>query len=90
LDTLYDWLSVAVFAGLTILFLHRSASKEPKKDSMIMYLPPAAGCVFANLVGNQGEKDHQPLLGYLAIFVLVLVVGYIFHILKPAIIRKPE
>lgn len=76
MNTLYDWLSIAVFAGLAVLFLHRSVSQDEQKDRMILYAPPAIGCAAANYVGNQG-------IGWLSVVILLAVVGYILHILKP-------
>ena len=75
MSTLYDWLSIAVFAGLAVLFLQRSMSSE-EKDKMWLYLPPAIGCAFANYIGNQGY-------GWLAGLTLLAVIGFTFHVLKP-------
>ncbi len=80
LKTPFDWLSVLVFAGLAVLFLHRSTSNEEPKDNILMYAPPAIGCMFANYVGNQEDLPYHDLIGGL---ILAAVVGYIFHILKP-------
>jgi hypothetical protein len=75
LETVYDWVTVAIFAGLVILFLQRSSEEEPR-DKMYQYLLPAAGCAVANYLGNEGY-----IIG--AIAVLGAVVGYILFILKP-------
>ena len=76
METVYDWTSLAVFAGLVVLFLHRSVKEGEPQDKMIYYLPPAIGCAAANYVGNNG-------LGLLSLIILLAVVIYIFHILKP-------
>ncbi|MFN3514873.1 MAG: XrtV sorting system accessory protein [Phenylobacterium sp.] len=76
MSTIYDWASMAIFAGLVVLFLHRSMAPGEPRDRIIHYLPPAIGCALANYVGNQG-------LGLLAGIIMLAVVAYIFHILKP-------
>jgi len=54
LDTVFDLVTMAMFAGLVVLFLQRSTSPEPR-DHMYQYAPPAIGCAVANYFGNQGE-----------------------------------
>jgi len=76
LSTIYDLVTVALFAGLVILFLQRSVDAENTKDKMIHYLPPAVGCAGANWLGN----NHQDAL---AIVSLVAVVIYSYFVLKP-------
>jgi hypothetical protein len=77
LETIYDWLSVAVFGVLVVLFLHRSAMPEPEPMGRVLfYLPPALGCAVANYAGNHGQDP-------LSITLLVAVVIYIVLVLKP-------
>jgi len=75
LETIYDWLTVAIFAGLVVLFLQRSTADEPS-DRLIDYLPPALGCAVANWLGNNG----YPLFAVLAI---AAVAAYTWYVLKP-------
>jgi hypothetical protein len=75
METTYDWLTMAVFAGLVVLLLHRSAQEEPS-DSLWAYLPPALGCTAANQLGNNGYE--MP-----ALVVLAGVITYIVAVLKP-------
>jgi hypothetical protein len=75
MNTPYDWLTVAIFAGLTVLFLNRSVMDNPP-DKVISYLPPAIGCAVVNYLGNEGM--HLP-----AIVVLVIVGGYVVRVLNP-------
>jgi hypothetical protein len=63
METIYDWVTVAMFAGLIVLFLHRSAADEPP-DTIWHYLPPSVCCAAANYFGNEG---------YVAIAVALLV-----------------
>lgn len=75
MHTVYDWLTVAVFSGLIVLFLQRS-SQEEQTDSIWHYLPPALGCAVANYLGNDVND-------YLAVGVLVATAAFIWYVLKP-------
>lgn len=74
--TINDWMTMGVFAGLIVLFLHRSMATGEPKDHLWQYLPPAVGCAIANYVGNQG-------FGVWAGLILLGVIGYILVVLKP-------
>ena len=75
METVYDWITVAIFAGLIVLFLQRSTA-EVQVDSMIEYLPPALACALGNWLGN---NDHPVL----AVLVISLIPIYIWRVLKP-------
>jgi hypothetical protein len=75
METIYDWITVAIFGGMVVLFLQRSTQAEPK-DTLIQYLPPAVGCAIANYVGNHGQ-------GPLSAAIVVAVLVYILIVLKP-------
>ncbi len=75
LETVYDWVTVAVFAGLAVLLLQRSSEEQPR-DKLIHYLPPAAGCGISNYLGNEGFAIP-------AVALLVGVMAYIYFVLKP-------
>lgn len=75
METIFDWLTVITFAGLAVLYLQRSAMPEPQ-DRIWHYLPPAIGCAVVNYVGNEG----YPVLAALG---LVVVLAYIYYVLKP-------
>ena len=76
MSTIYDVITLGLFAGLAILFLQRSVEPENPKDRIYHYAPPAVGCAVANWLGNQ----HQDVG---AILVIAAVVGYSFIVLKP-------
>lgn len=76
MHTIYDWVAMAVFAGLIILFLQRSTGTEEPKDHLWQYMPPALGCALANYVGNEGQ-------GLLSAVIILAVVAYIMQVLKP-------
>lgn len=88
-ETPYDWLTVAIFAGLIVLFLQRSAAEGQPQDSMWQYLIAAVGCAVTNYLGNEAIKSgtdggHVNYLEHgLAIAVLVATLGYIWFALKP-------
>lgn len=75
MQTVYDWITVATFAGLIVLFLQRSTA-EVQVDSIWQYLPPALCCAMGNYLGNNGH----PLL---AILVIATVPVYVWVVLKP-------
>ncbi|HEY1929066.1 MAG TPA: hypothetical protein VK801_12605 [Caulobacteraceae bacterium] len=82
MKTIYDLLTMAIFAGLVVLFLQRSTAAEPR-DHMYQYAPPAIGCAVANYVGNQAVERSNNMLAGLAIAIILAVVAYILYVLKP-------
>lgn len=77
MDTIYDWLSLAIFAGLIVLFLQRSTTEAAENDvSLFYYLAAGAGCGVANYFGNKGQD-------IVAIALLLATVGFIAYFLKP-------
>jgi hypothetical protein len=77
-ETVYDWITVAIFGGLVVLFLHRSVQPGEPQDTILHYLPPAVGCAFANWVGN--PPQNQGLLSFL---IVLGVLIYVALVLKP-------
>ncbi len=75
METVYDWMTLAIFAGLIVLFLQRSSMDEPP-DRIWDYLPPAIGCAVANYLGNEGYS-------LFAVLCIAAVLGYIALVLKP-------
>ena len=78
METVYDWVTVAIFAGLVVLFVQRSTSEEPapEHDSLLFYLGAALGCAVANYLGNKG-------LHLLAIPLIVATIIFILYYLRP-------
>jgi hypothetical protein len=74
--TMYDLVTMAIFAGLVVLFLQRSAGQQTADDRLYQYLPPAVGLALANWLGNQQQN-------LLAIGVIVAVIAYVAVVLKP-------
>ena len=83
MQTVYDWVTLAIFAGLIVLFLQRSTSDRGDKDvSLLFYLAAGVGCAVANYFGDQGQHA-------VAILLLVATLGFIFFFLKP-FERRPK
>jgi hypothetical protein len=77
METVYDWVSLAMFAGLIVLFLQRSTSDRGEKDaSLLYYLGAGIGCAVANYLGNHGQD-------ILAVLLLVATAAFIIFYLKP-------
>ena len=75
MQTVYDWLTVGLFAGLIVLFLQRSTAAEETRDRAVHYIPPALGCAFANYLGNKGMDIP-------AILAIAFSVVYAAYFLK--------
>lgn len=77
METIYDWVTLGIFAGLVVLFLQRStADVQDEKDSLVWYLLAGGGCAVANYLGN--HEQHVP-----AILVLAATIAFIIIYLKP-------
>lgn len=77
MKSVYDWVTLAIFAGLVVLFLQRSTSDRGEKDvSLLYYLAAGVGCAAANYFGNHGQD-------IIAIALLAATVGFIAYYLKP-------
>lgn len=77
MHTAYDVVSLAIFAGLIVIFLQRSTSSDADDDAPLFhYLIAGAGCATANYFGNNGQDA-------IAIALILGTVGFIFYFLKP-------
>jgi len=76
METIYDWVSVLIFAALVTRFLQQSARPEATGDSLWHYLVPSLGCAAANWFGNNGWHAA-------AILAIATTVGYILFFLRP-------
>lgn len=79
MNTIYDWLTILVFAGLVTLFLARSADPDGEDEPMVHYLVAAVGCAATNWTGNHGHDGAAAAL-------LVTTLVYIVHFL----LRRPS
>lgn len=83
METPYDWITVAIFAGLIVLFLHRSIGEARANDSIWQYLGASVGCAVANWVGNRAWEEGNAMLHVLAAAVIAATVAYVVYALKP-------
>lgn len=81
METVYDWATMIVFAGLIVLFLQRSQGEA--RDHLWQYLVAAIGCAVTNFLGNQALKLEDPTYHIGAIGLGVATVGFIWYTLRP-------
>ena len=74
--TIYDWITVAAFAGLILLFLQRSVQTAEPRDHMWQYIIAAIGCAAVNYLGN---NSYHVAAGA----ALLLVGAFVFRVLRP-------
>lgn len=78
METVYDWVSVFIFAGLIVLFVHRATSDDDNEaeQPILPYLVGGIGCAIGNYLGNEG-------LAAFAVLVLGATILYIVYYLRP-------
>lgn len=78
MQTVYDWVTVAIFAGLVVLFVQRSTSEEQMRehDSLLLYLAAGLGCAVANYLGNKG-------MHLVAVPLVIATIVFILYYLRP-------
>jgi hypothetical protein len=79
METIWDWLTIFIFAGLVTLLLQRSSEDEPK-DKLWQYFPAALACAVANYLGNHGVV-------WAAVAILIGLLVYVLVVLK---VRLPK
>jgi hypothetical protein len=83
METIYDWVTVAIFAGLIVIFLQRSVGDGEPQDSILSYLPPSIGCAVSNWFGNEGLKDGNTAYQVIGALGIVAVLAYTYYVIKP-------
>lgn len=81
MQTVYDWATMIVFAGLIVLFLQRSQG-EPR-DQLWQYLVAAVGCAATNYLGNEGVRLTDTTYHIAAVALGLATLAFIFVVLKP-------
>ena len=71
METIYDWVTLALFAGLIVLFLQRSALSK-HVDKLRDYLIAAAGFAAVNQIGNHGYHVFA-ILGLAAVLAFIQI-----------------
>ena len=80
MQTPYDFITLALFSGLIVLFLQRSTGDSARQDSLLHYLVAAVLCAVINYLGN----NHDDAL---AILLLIANLAFIVLVLKPFNLR---
>ncbi|HVF84268.1 MAG TPA: hypothetical protein VM913_08890 [Sphingomicrobium sp.] len=75
MQTVYDWVTIFIFAGLITRFLQQSTVDDGEDASLWHYLLAAAGCGLANWLGNEGHHlaaaaAIAAILFYTAYFII--------------------
>jgi hypothetical protein len=83
MQTIYDWVTVAIFAGLIVVFLQRSVGEGEPQDSILSYLPPAIGCAVSNWFGNKGVEEGDATYQVIAALGILAVLAYTYYVIKP-------
>lgn len=81
METVYDWVTVAIFAGLIVLFLQRSVG--PERDQMWPYFAASVACAVINQVGNHAVETGEMLWHVMAIAGIAAILAFIQYFLKP-------
>lgn len=76
MTTVFDYLTLAIFAGLIVLFLQRSVDPNAPKDHLWQYLAASCGCALVNYLGNEGYTIP-------AVLLLVGTLMFITYVLRP-------
>jgi hypothetical protein len=76
MTNVFDWLTVAIFSGLAVVYLQRSVGPRPAHDAVWKYLPPAGACMAANQFGNSGWVLPATLLMFASI-------AYVWFVIRP-------
>jgi len=81
METVYDWITVAIFAGLIVLFLQRSVG--PERDQMWPYFAASVACAIINQVGNKAIDDSNMMLHAVSVAGIAAILGFVQYFLKP-------
>jgi hypothetical protein len=55
MGTIFDWVTIVMFAGLVTHFLQQSASHGARQAPLWQYAIAAAGCALGDWLGNEGQ-----------------------------------
>jgi hypothetical protein len=82
MKTVYDWITVLIFAALVTRFLQQSAKPENDQESPWHYLVASIGCAGANWLGNNGWQ-------LAAAVCVIATVAYMVHFLGVRRRKRP-
>ena len=72
MKTTYDFITMALFAGLIVLFLQRSMAAEQDTRPLWQYIAPAILLALADVLGNR--EQHVVAIAILAAFLAIVAV----------------
>jgi hypothetical protein len=81
METVYDWITVGIFAGLIVLFLQRSVGAV--RDQMWPYLVAAVACAVVNQIGNAAIKQGDVIYHLAAGAGIVAIIAFIHYLIRP-------
>jgi hypothetical protein len=81
METVYDWVTVGIFAGLIVLFLQRSVGSV--RDQMWPYFVAAVACAVVNQIGNAAIEQGEILYHLAAVAGLAAIIAFIHYMLHP-------
>jgi hypothetical protein len=73
MNTVSDWVTIIIFAGLVTDFLQQSADENARETPLWQYLVAAAGCALANWLGNSGQAIAS-------VAVIAVTLGFIIYV----------
>ena len=76
MSSIYDVVSLIMFAGVALLFLQRSAASEADPVPLWRYAVAAAGCAAGDVMGNNNHPVE-------AVATLAVTVAFGVAMLKP-------
>jgi hypothetical protein len=79
MDTLFDWVTVVIFATLVTHFLQQSADRGARQTPLWQYAIACAGCALGNWLGNGGYQAA----GVAVIVATLCYMAYVY-------LRRPD
>jgi len=76
METIYDWITVLIYAGLVTRFLSQAASDDGGDESILHYLVASVACAVANWLGNEGHDAA-------AIALIAATLAFIWKFIWP-------
>lgn len=74
MKTVYDWVTVLIFAGLVTHFLQQSADRGRGAAPLWQYALAVVGCALADWLGNGGQN----IAASATILVTLCFIGYVW------------
>ncbi len=75
MTTVYDWISLALFAGIIAAFVDETRRHgAPGLTRLGQFLLPSVGCALVNFLGNQGRQlAALSMLGLVGLCILRMI-----------------